>query len=256
MIPARAPSHRLATLIANGHDRQWSANEVDWRESVFVPSWFPRKTYIAAISQLYHGELATAEACRRLLATPLGIDTEIRACLEIQIRDEIRHAEVYRAYLARLGDIVPSEPVVAAMLERGYGWREPILGTVLSYHVMLEGEALNIQQGLATWLPCPLFRAVNARIVVDEARHVGFGKTYLPARIADIPIEERGDLFLWIKELWHDCARPVMEKFHVPGVMSPRIRRRWLKSRWQRQVRDLASIGLIEANNAAPSARL
>jgi hypothetical protein len=256
MIPARADSHRLATLVANGQDWQWSADEIDWREPVVVPAWFPRRTYVAAISQLYHGELATAEACRRLLAALPGADADARACLEIQIRDETRHAEVYQAYLARLGDIAPPEPAVTALLEGGRGWRDPDLGIMLAYHVLLEGEALQIQHGFATWLPCPLFRALNARIVVDEARHVGFGKIVLPARLAGLPAEERYSLFSWVRDLWHDCALPVMERFRAPAVMTPRICRKWLESRWRRQVRSLAAIGLIEAGEIDAAARL
>jgi hypothetical protein len=248
MAAARTVSHRLAALVANGRDGQWSAASIDWRAPVVVPAWFPRRVYVAAVSQLYHGELATAEACRRLLDATPASDAEARACLELQIRDEVRHAEVYGAYLARLGDIAPREPAVTALLEGGRGWRDPELGMVLAYHVLLEGEALRIQHGFATWLPCPLFGALNARIAVDEARHVGFGKIYLPARLAAMSAEERRDLFLWVRDLWRDCAVPIMERFRVPGVMTARICRRWLESRWRRQARDFAAIGLVEDN--------
>jgi len=255
MVSAQVASHRLATLITNGHDSQWSADAIDWRGPVVVPPWYPRGTYVAAISQLYHGELATAESCRRLLAGPLGEDSDARACLEIQIHDEIRHAEVYGAYLARLGDVAPAEPAFVRLLERGRGWRDPDLGMMLAYHVLLEGEALRIQHGFATWLPCPLFRELNARIVVDEARHVGFGKIVLPARLAALLAGERRALLGWIEDIWRECVPPLMERFRVPGIMTPRICRKWLDSRWRRQVRSFAAIGLVESRNIAIAAR-
>lgn len=256
MTSVRTDADRLVLLGANGRHRQWSIDEIDWRVPVVVPAWFPRQTYIAAISQLYHGELATAKACGRLVDSWVDIDPDRRACLEIQIRDEIRHAEVYRTYLARLGDIASPDAAVAALLEGGGGWRDPDLGIMLAYHVLLEGEALHIQHGFATWLPCPLFRELNARIVVDEARHVGFGMIALPARLAGLSAEERHALLSWFKNLWLDCAVPIMERFRVPTIMTRRICRKWLESRWRRQVLSLSAVGLIDIKNADTAARL
>jgi hypothetical protein len=249
---------RLRAVAANGADAPWSVEEaVDWRQAVVVPTWLPRRTFVAAVSQLYHGEIATAAACRRLLAGPVGINAGARACLEIQIADETRHARAYQTYLARLGDIAPAEPAVAAFLQDGAAAPgDSDLGAILAYHVVLEGEALRIQHGFATWLPCPVFRALNGRIARDEARHVGFGRIYLASRLAVLPVEERRILFQWVKALWRACAESVMDRFRIPGVMTARIARRWLESRWQRQVKDLAALGLIGASEVREAARL
>lgn len=249
---------RLRALAANGADAPWSVEgAVDWRQAVVVPAWLPRRTFVAAVSQLYHGEIATAAACRRLLAGPVGADAGACACLETQIADETRHARAYRTYLARLGDIAPTEPPVAAFFrDGGAGPGDPDLGAILAYHVVLEGEALRIQQGFATWLPCPVFRALNARIARDEARHVGFGRIYLESRLAVLPVEERRVMFLWVKALWRACAEPVMDRFRVPGVMTARLARRWLESRWQRQVKDLVALGLVGEGEAREATRL
>jgi len=236
-------------LVGNGRDQQWSTDTIDWRQPIAVPAWLSRQAYIAIISQLYHGELATVEACRRLQAGALGGDPQIRACLEIQIGDETRHADVYRAYLSRLGDITPLQPELAALLERGHRWSDSDLGAILAYHVLLEGEALQIQHGFVTWLPCPLFRALNARIVVDEARHVGFGRVILPTRLAEMSAEERRSLLVWVKDLWQECAVAVMERYRIPSIMTARVCRRWLESRWRRQLRNLAAVGLIDSEN-------
>jgi len=258
MASVRTIPDRLAALAANGADAPWSVDDaVDWRAPVVVPTWLPRRTFIAAVSQLYHGEIATAVACRRLLAGPVGADAGARACLEAQIVDEARHARAYRTYLARLGDIAPTEPAVAAFLRDGAaGPGDPDLGAILAYHVVLEGEALRIQQGFATWLPCPVFRALNARIARDEARHVGFGRIYLENRLAHLPVEERRVMFLWVKALWRACAESVMDRFRIPGVMTARIAQRWLESRWQRQVKDLVALGLVGEGEAREAARL
>lgn len=249
---------RLRAVAANGADAPWSVEDVvDWQAPLIVPSWLPRRTFVAAVSQLYHGEIATAAACRRLLAGPVGADAGARVCLEIQIADETRHARAYRAYLARLGDIAPTGPAVAVFLrDAATAPGDPDLGAILAYHVVLEGEALRIQRGFATWLPCPVFRALNARIARDEARHVGFGRIYLEGRLAALSVEERRALFQWVKALWRACAESVMERFRVPGVMTARIARRWLESRWQRQVKDLAALGLIGASEVREASRL
>ncbi len=258
MSSARSIDARLRAVAANGVDAPWSADDaVDWRAPLVVPAWLPRRTFVAAVSQLYHGEIATAAICRRLLAGPVGADAGARACLEAQIVDEARHARAYRAYLARLGDIAPAEPAAAAFFRGGAaGPGDPDLGAILAYHVVLEGEALRIQQGFATWLPCPVFRALNARIARDEARHVGFGRIYLENRLAVLPVEERRALFLWVKALWRACAESVMERFRIPGVMTARTARRWLESRWQRQVKDLVALGLVGESEAREATRL
>lgn len=236
---------RLDAIAANGRGSAWSADEILDGTEVVVPRFLSRRAYVAAVSQLHHGEVATVGLCRRLLRGSFGNVPAARVCIENQIVDEIRHADAYRAYLESVGDIVPPDPAVVAYFEAAEGWPDdPDVGAVLAYHVVLEGEALRMQLGFATWLPCPAFRALNGRIARDEARHVGFGRAVLERRIAAMPPERRRDLLRWIETLWWEAAAAILGRFSMPGLNCERLTRKWLESRWRRQVADLAVIGL------------
>ena len=196
---------RLVALGRNAVNRQWSLESaIDWREHVVPPWWLPRKTFIAMVSQLYHSEVAAMRMCRRLqreLPEP-----EAKRFLGIQHADELRHATAYRAYLERLGDIAPINEALATALEGGLAWSGSYHGAVVAFNVVLEGEAVKLQQELSEMFPCPLFRQINARISHDEARHVAFGKIYLYDRLGTLPCDEKIAVYRWVKHLWHVCA--------------------------------------------------
>ncbi|NQV84663.1 MAG: hypothetical protein HQ494_12690 [Rhodospirillales bacterium] len=99
MLDASLPSlsygnPRIAALAAKAERGQWLAAEtLAWEEKISLPWWLPRKFQAAVISQFYHGELATIRMCRKLLGAIS--DPVARRCVELQIADEKRHAEVY-----------------------------------------------------------------------------------------------------------------------------------------------------------------
>jgi len=209
----------LAALAARGRRAQWSADrEVDWQLPVRPPRWLTRRAYVSAISQLYHGEVATIRACRRL-ADEIS-DPAARDCLEVQIADEMRHAGAYAAYLDRLGGVAPIDPAVADAHGEGTTWNGAPAALVVLYHVVLEGEALMLHGDFRRWFRCPLFRDINRRIEVDEARHVAFGRLYLRSRLARMPADQRLDIYRWVPA---GCGgRPPSRPPNVIGDGSPR----------------------------------
>ena len=241
---------RWTALLANARDGQWNlADEIDLSAAPRLPWWLPRKAYVTLISQLHYGELASMRMCmtlRPLLAaqTPLAL-------LDLQEADEARHAALYRQYMERLGELAPPDDYVAAALDGGLRGRHGALGIMTAFHIVLEGEALVLQQDLAAQLPCPSFRRINALAARDEARHVAFGKTYLAGRYGGLGADERIELYLWARTLWHDCAETLRGRYTGISRAFFSLSRGGMAERWRRQERALVEIGLVSPAEAA-----
>ena len=239
---------RLEALTRTAAKRQWSLETaVDWSAPVVRPWWLSRKTYAAIVSQLYHAEVATAQMCRRLRAElPESL---ARRFLETQYADELRHARAYRAYLQRLGDIAPMNDTLAAALDRALDSSGPYYRAMVAFNVVLEGEAVRLQNEMSKLFPCPLFRRINAHISRDEARHVAFGKLYLRDKLSGLPAEERLDIYDWIMALWRECvfANGGLGKTPFSGPI--RLSGRCLDRRWVKHHKALIDIGLITSHD-------
>lgn len=230
MIQTSRRSDRLERLALNSLRGQWSAEHaIDWDLSVQLPRWLPREDIAKAMSQLYHGEVATGRLCRRLLAEVP--EPEARSCLELQIADESRHAAVYLRYLERLGHMAPVDSAFEAVLEDGLAWSGSALGMVVLFHVVVEAEALRLLDGVARFLPCPLLRQINRRISLDEARHVAFGQIYLRDRVAGLPEDERRHIYYWVQKLWSSYTQATFSAQSRWDGMVGRLFQDWVHSR-------------------------
>ncbi len=253
--PPRAPGawtheDRLATLIAKAFEGQWSPETViDWDQRISLPRYFPRKGYVSIVSQLYHGELAALALCRRLqMELP---NPRARQFLSTQVGDEARHARVYESYLMRLGDVAPANVALSAALERAISWHGSHQALIIAIHLVLEGEALRLQQGFGKWFPCPLLRQIHALISCDEARHVAFGKIYPWNTLSALSAEERIVMYRWVRELWHDCASAARCEYYGLGSLITRVGRGSVGERWSAQVEVLKDIGLVTDDEAS-----
>lgn len=241
---------RLRRLAANARDGQWSAAEaIDWRPAPKLPFWMTREQVRAAVSQLYHGEVATSRMCRALHdAIEPG---PARDCLALQFEDETRHAAVYARYLARLGGIAPLDPTLDRALEAARSGPFGPLGAILAFNLVLESEVLRVHGALARLLPCPLLTGINRLVARDEARHVAFGRLYLATAVAQLPAEARCELRRWIHAIWRDSAEAALARPSRGGA-ARRALRRWLLGGWRHHEAALRQIGLCpEAEGAA-----
>lgn len=246
----------LESLAAKGEAQQWSFDDLDWDTEAAVPAWLPRKFHAALISQFFHGEMATLAMCRRILAemetpgdTPMDIPGA-RRCVELQIADEARHAEVYRAYVAGIGDLQPIDPTLKAAYDQALAWDGPPEALIAAFNIVLEGEALFALNYLGGWLPCPRFRDIKARISRDEARHLAFGRAYLKARLGTLGRDQRFEIYRWLKNLWTDTAFGVLGRFPIPNVILGRRCRTWAETGWLDHRRALFDVGLLSAGEA------
>lgn len=238
----------LEALAAKGEAQQWSFDDIDWDIEAAVPAWLPKKFQAALISQFYHGEMATLAMCRRILA---DVDTPAaRRCVEIQIADEARHAEVYEAYVAEIGGLQPIDPTLKAAYDKALAWDGPPEAMIAAFNIILEGEALFALDTLGGWLPCPRFRGINARVSRDEARHLAFGRAYLKARLGTFDLDQRFEIYRWLKDLWTDTAFGVLGRFPIPNAILGRRCRTWAETGWQDHRRVLFDVGLLSAGEA------
>lgn len=225
-----------------------------WRPGPRPPLWISRRFLADMVADLRYGEVVTAEACVRMAESLAGSDAA-RACLAAQAADERVHAELYGRY----HDMLPVEGRVNPGLEEVYQrcleWRGHPVALLLAFNVVLEGEALRLQKFLADRLSCPLFSALNRRILTDESRHVAFGHIYGAHGLAGLEAEERIAIFRWIWSLWWDCSGRVLGGLQGPTGRLLRAMQPGLETLWRRQSETLIRLGLIQRDEVAKAER-
>ena len=253
MTPEAHRNARLARLAANAREGQWSLEDaIDWHQEPRCPFWMTQTQVRKAVSQLYHGEVATSRLCARLIAALE--DPDARACLEWQHADELRHAEAYRRYLERLGGPLPVDANLERALAGALQGPGGLLGAMVAFHIVVEGEALRVHDALARFLPCPLLRRINKLVSKDEARHVAFGRIYLKSALAALPRRAREDLLSWVRGLWSDCTGAALAEGRRNSRVLTRFLGLWLRGGWSRHAGALRQIGLTaEAQRADPA---
>lgn len=241
----------IARLIEKAEGDDWApATDIDWSLPIKYPFWFRRRTYRSLVSQFHHGEKAVMHMCDHL--APLLDGGEARRFVALQRRDETKHADVYAAYAERLGGIQPMEPALDAVLRESRDWPGSAAGIILAFHMVFEGGAVGLIEKLVRRLPCPLFAALNARILIDEARHVAFGRHYLSRQLPLMPVDERIALYRWVQDLWYRAGAETRSRYTLPVALVTRLGSDWLDAGWQRQSAILIGIGLIsEAERAS-----
>ena len=234
--------HRLA--VRAQADAWQPEAALDWTRPMSSAPFWPRGLMARLVSQLRHGEHETGAMCRRLhAAMPAG---GARLYLETQAADEARHASAYAVYAARLGEAPPSDPGLGEVFQDAASWRGHPVGLVLAFHVVIEGEALKLQSALAARAPCPLFRAMNARIARDEARHIAFGVGYARAILPALDPHEREAMARWIEALWRRAATATRRRYRTLALLAG-LGRQSNSAMWERRARRLAALGLTEA---------
>ncbi len=232
----------FARLAAKARAGQWSAaHDIDWRRPPHLPLWITQGQARTAISQLYYREIATSRMCRALLRE--FEPGPARQCLEFQIKDELRHAEVFKRYLDSLGGVAEMDGNLAWALKAAAGGPTGPLGTMVAFYVVVEGEVLRVQDSLSRLLPCPLLKQINRRVARDEARHVAFGRIYLSEALADLSTDARGRLYDWVYDLWRETTNLTLAESAGSGTVQ-RILRNWLRGGWRHHEAALQQIGL------------
>ncbi|MEZ4401181.1 MAG: hypothetical protein R3B06_14240 [Kofleriaceae bacterium] len=196
-----AAARRIDDLTARAHRAAWSTRAIDWWAlSPVAPGGADQATYIDTVSQLFHAakaELAMVQALAAVVPEACA-----RRFLATQASDVERHAQVYRGYLERLGDVAPIDPQLQAVVAAARAWAGPPWVQVAALHVVLAQGVLPGQARRIERWPCRLLRQINQRVAVDGARHASFGQAYLAAVVPTIADAERRAAVAWLGELW------------------------------------------------------
>ena len=233
---------QLARLAAKATGAQASHPDLDWRgPSPKLAAW-RRAIARGIVTEFIGGEEATARLCREI-APRIGL-AAARDCLILQVEDEMRHAELYRRYLTRLGGRATRENFLEGAVDRSLSWNGAPEAALLAFHVIVEGEALAFQDEARHWIPDPLFEDMSRQIAKDEARHVAFGRIYLTQALPNLPLGERVEIYRWLRALWFDSAT------HLAGgrlgtVIATAMPRRWMEKRWCGWMDNLQAAGLF-----------
>jgi hypothetical protein len=236
---------RLSALNAKAVSAQaQSPLDFDWGQPVLLPFWLSRRHAASAVTHFYRGELATADMCHRI-ANRLNLSMA-RDFLDLQARDEQRHANLYSHYMEKLGGPDKRPSKVGRVYELAAAWQGTPEAIILAYHGILEGESMRLQQEIDKWLPCPLFKDISVVVARDEARHIAFGRLYLQEALPTISQRERKQIFAWIRSLWFVAVRGAIGHFAPPGVLLARGGlSRWMALEWQKRLNDLEALRLF-----------
>lgn len=218
-------------------------------EPVRPPLRLISTAFADVVSQLLHAERATEKMCR-LIADRSG-NPLADVLLGDQADDERHHAELYESYLARIGDIRPMDSRLSEALD---AMRETTFGAeaiIAAFNVVLEGEAVKLQQDCIERFTCPALTRITRAIGRDEARHVAFGHTFLKGAFSAMSAEERFGIYRHIRHCWQIAAAPPGETGSLFATILTRRRSDYMAARWHHHHAALQRLGLIHESEKA-----
>jgi hypothetical protein len=145
------------------------------------------------LSTLVHGEHGAMLVCSQMVETVHGQDGKLFQAT--QVVDEARHNEVLQRYLGlRLeGRTYPLAGNIREIFDTLLGTSSWHLKTI-GLQLVAETFAVSLFRMLAETSKDEVLREVCRRILLDEARHMGFGMLSLPAVVADATQAERHEM--------------------------------------------------------------
>lgn len=246
--PALDRRARIADLADKAARGQWRLDDLDWGAHAMCPGDLTPAQYSAMVSQLYWAErFAIALIDRLIEEVP---DPEAKAFLATQLADELRHAEAYRRYAERFAPLADNVPSLAAIYDRILGWRGTFCLPIVALHVVFEAEALAQQRKRIEHLPCPLFRALNERILRDESRHAAFGILYMEEQVPRLAPVERHAILAFLGELWAAWEAAVASREIPPSSEALRTSAEQMARQQREMQRAFERIGLLDASGA------
>lgn len=236
-------NRQLRVLATKGVQAQVAHADLDWSQPRPRLTLWQRPVVCGIVNQFIGGEEATARLCEEV-APRIGLDAA-RDCLMVQVEDERRHAEIYRRYLERLGGRPAQQGLLDEAVERALSWKGAPEAALLAFHVIVEGEALAFQDKARSRIPDPLFDDMSRQIAKDEARHIAFGRLYLSHSLPNLPLQERIEIYLWLRALWFDGTTR-LARGQLGKVIAAAMPRSWMQKRWEHWHNALAATGLFD----------
>ena len=232
---------RLRRLAEKSRRASERPVEAVWQEVADRPGAPHDSLAVSLAGQFLQGEELTALTCAALRdRLPLA---SARACLALQGEDEHRHAALYRRYLETRSARPDAASLLAPAAERFLAWQGPPEAILLALHVIIEGEALAFQEQARHYTSCPSFAALSRLVAGDEARHVAFGRVYLPEALRALTPSEKQRIHEWLRALWFECSARLPQILPRPWL-GRFVTRHWAVRRWDHWQGQLAELGL------------
>lgn len=238
-------SKQLQYLIEKSEKTSWTITDLDWEQTPIIPTGVPIADYIDMISQLYHAEIFTLTVCARLITEITDFQAIRFICA--QMNEEARHASAYAAYIQKLGTMTPVNEKLNTIFAKTLAWNGSCFGLIVALNVVMESEAVNQQRKRIETLPCPIFKAINERIILDESRHSGFGFIYLRDKLSSLTTTEKNAIIRWIETLWSDWKIANEDRYQDTGSTVLRTSNEELDERLLLQYKLFEKIGLIDS---------
>ncbi|WP_282606407.1 hypothetical protein [Pelagibius sp. Alg239-R121] len=234
---------QLEALADKGGRAQSEHPSLDWEGMPPKLTSWRRGMAIGIVNQFIGGEEATARLCRDL--APRICLASARDCLLIQVEDEMNHAAIYRRYLNRIGGRASAHHFLEEVVKRSLSWKGAPEAALLAFHVIVEGEALAFLDEARDWIQDPLFHNLSRQIARDEARHVAFGRLYLSQTLPCLPLQERIEIYRWLRALWFDGTTR-LTKGRLGSVIATALPHSWMQKRWDHWILALQPTGLFD----------
>lgn len=218
---------RLVALLAKADAAAWSPRtDLDWWGAApAVPDGLAPAAYVDAVSQLFHVAKATLAIATGL--GPTAAEPTLRALLGHLAADADRHAQAYRGYLERLGDVAPFDPALAGALTTTRSWTGPAWVQLAALAVVLEREHAPALRRAAP-VADRLRRQIDLRVAADQARHAELGQLCADHGGAAAARDERRAAAAYlqiVRARWTDAvAQRTASRRSVPGA-APRFLR-------------------------------
>lgn len=147
-------------------------------------------------SIIYYGEIVAMIVAAQLLE--IVDDFDAKKVLAAQVIEEAKHATAYQKYLSYLGKLPPIEPHSRFVLDDIMKTESKAL-KMIGMQLLVENIAFNLFTAVKQISPDPVLKHLLEYIAMDEAKHVGLARKYLPIMMNRISFSEY--IFTILKQL-------------------------------------------------------
>lgn len=146
-----------------------------------------KEAIMKIFSIIYYGEIVAMIVASQLLE--MVDDFDAKKVLAAQVIEEAKHATAYQRYLSYLGKIPEIELHSKRILDDIMKTKNKVL-KMIGMQLLVENVAFNLFTAVKQVSPDPVLRDLLGYIAMDEAKHVGLARKYLPQLINQISFKE------------------------------------------------------------------
>lgn len=169
----------------------WNDSEIlDNLIKKYGPPYLPEREKAAIMhifSIIYYGEIVAMIVAAQLLE--MVDDFDAKKVLAAQVIEEAKHATAYQRYLSYLGELPPIEPHSRFILDDIMKTQNKVL-KMIGMQLLVENVAFNLFTAVKQISPDPVLKELLEYIAMDEAKHVGLARKYLPVMMNKISFNE------------------------------------------------------------------